>query len=501
MSQEDRRAQDNDDAISFVCWLPAALVPLAALLFAFVLRRWNWGLMDDLTILGTGSGARERFWNYFTGMCEWGVFRPVYALHSAAFYTLFERMPQWFYVFRLFEISLVLLVWGYIAFRITGKTASLVIVPAVTLSFHYFYDSFFYLSSQEGIGLFFSGLAVLFFLSGTESLAGSDFGGKDALRWKAAIARWLPGFLFLLFSFGSKETFLSVGAALGVSFLFLSLAFRRRRESLALCVLGFLIAVATCAFGVFLVSCVRGGYTSQYSLATGTLMTNLGRWAKKDLGNHAPWLVFIFALFLALRKGKSVLIGELSLKQRWGLFLGMLLYLWFLAIVLPWNTVTYYATPFGLFFGFMLGILLPFALSKLTLGSRLTLAMFMLFFNMLVCSYAVNREVTYQYDTDNLLHWLRLNDRFHQAQDGAAPLIQSNAMEPASAIPKLAKAKWGLDLVPIFWAPEPSAGLQAQQCDLFIYSPRFGSIDTGKVAGWRVLFFSKNWVAYERPTQ
>ncbi len=66
---------------------------------------WSWGLMDDLAILNKGVGFVERAVSYHRGLCSWGVFRPVFVLHSAFAYTVFENSPKYFYMFKLVEKS------------------------------------------------------------------------------------------------------------------------------------------------------------------------------------------------------------------------------------------------------------------------------------------------------------------------------------------------------------------------------------------------------------
>ena len=98
---ETGTAQAKQDAFGLV-WLFAVIAPLLTVLFNYVFQKWYWGLMDDLAILDSGTGIIDRFWSYYAGLCTWGVFRPLYVLHSSVTYTLFERIPHLFYIFRLF---------------------------------------------------------------------------------------------------------------------------------------------------------------------------------------------------------------------------------------------------------------------------------------------------------------------------------------------------------------------------------------------------------------
>src|SRR3990167_7337927 len=138
----------NDNVPAFL-WLFAVLPPILTLLLSFILMQWSWGLMDDLQILSSGSTVLEKAREYFRATNTFGQLRPIWALHSGFLYSVFENNPRAFYIFRLFEICLVLTIWTTASYRITRKRVSLALVPAITLSFHYFYDALFYLSSQE----------------------------------------------------------------------------------------------------------------------------------------------------------------------------------------------------------------------------------------------------------------------------------------------------------------------------------------------------------------
>jgi len=77
--------------------------------------------------------------------------------------------------------------------------------------------------------------------------------------------------------------------------------------------------------------------------------------------------------------------------------------------------------------------------------------------------------------------------------------IQSNACEPAFAIPGLAKKKWpDIKREQISWSFNPQDPLEGKKYSLYLYSPRFGPVDPIKLKEWEIVFLSKNWVIYKK---
>ncbi|GEM_PF-1235240 len=486
----------SDDLEQFWLWAIVAAAPLVTLFFSFILGPWSWGLMDDYTILVSGGGIAQRFSSYLSGLGQWGVFRPTFVVHSAVFYSIFANSPKLFYIFRLLEIGVVLMIWGACAYGITRKKQSLVLVPAVALSFHYFYDGFFYLSSQEMIGLLFLGVAVRLFLDHVGPVLDMDvqqkFGSLDWWKWSA-------GLFMLLCAFGAKETFLSCGMAIGAAYLYL--AWMRRKSSCArdvfLYALALMAVTVLWAWLVFIF--IKSNYTSGYNVTDVTkLGSNLQGWLKKDLLNHSPWLIAAVFVFLMMgRNGNlSKAVRGFSLRLKWGIALGTLLYGGFLLILLPWNTLSYYAAPLGLFWAFVIAMSICEGISLISPSLRISLVVCALFLNQFICQYALARESTYQYDTSNLMVWLKTNEASFGDKTG---LVATNAMEPAAAIPGLLNRMQGTHLRPFTWTTDPDRPLEdGRQGDYYLYSPRFYGIDLGQLEQWRIVFFSKNWVMYKR---
>ena len=475
-------------------WIFVLIAPFFMMIFSFIFRHWGWGLMDDMTILGSGSNFFERTSNYFKGLLGFGEFKPLFAFHSGVFYTIFESHPKFFYVFKLFEIYLILFIWGFAAYRFTGRRISIILVPAITLSFHYFYDAFFYLSAHEAIGLLFLGLSLHCCLSGVglnhekKMINGSVL---NKLNWV-----WVfLGIIFLIFSFGSKETFVSCGMAFGLSFLYLAIRIRKNVMLKKIIIIAILIILASSFYAVFLMNRVKSGYTSGYDIKNfAKVMSNLKIWFKKDFINHLPWLIaVVLILFLESfeYKNKKYIINN---SKEWGIVLGLLLYFGFLLILLPWNTVSYYATPLGLFFAFIISILISEKIIKLKFRWQICLISFALLLNMFICNYSLLRESTYQEDTYNLMEWINHNHKIENFENN----ILCNAMEASDAIPKYVNFKWNLGLASFKWSTNPNEKDNGKQFDYYLYSPRFGGINKNEISGWEINFLTDNWIMYHR---
>jgi hypothetical protein len=457
----------------------ALFLPLLTLILSFVLQKWSWGLMDDLNILSLGSSAATRAGLWFQGLSSYGQFKPLTALHAGIFYTVFENNPVGFYVFRVFEISAMLLLWGLFAYRLTGNILSIALVGAITLSFHYFYDAFFYLSSAETIGLLFLGIAMNLFLFNHERVT----------------LQWGLGLLFLLAAFASKETFISSGMALGISYLYLAWGNRQKNEHPKLIFTALFLIVISLIYGACLLIFVKSGYSMRYSWNMAKFSENLNVWVKKDFYNHLPWLfaAIVIAAAKALYGRKR---GRMGIKQKWGLFLGFLLYVNFLSILIPWNTSSYYAVPLGLFFGLLMTLFLSDSLSGLNFKPQFLIVIFALIFNQLVCLYVLNRESTYQYDTKNVARWLI--GFSGSAESGWNNCVQTNAIEPAETLPQLINRQSGLKINKFHWLRDTNQLAYNIGCDLYLYSPRFSGIDLTMLKDWEIVFLSKNWTMYKR---
>jgi len=469
-------------------------VPLLTLLLGFVFQKWSWGLMDDLQILEAGTGVIDRTVHYFQSSRAFGQFRLVWPAHCGLFYTLFERRPDLFYIFRLFETVVVLLLWGGVAWRVTGRVLALVVLPAVTLSFHYFYDAVFYLSSQELIGLFFLGLALHCFLYNLQGLwRRSDRGG---FSW----GFYGLGVVFLLGAFNSKEPFVSCGVALGLAHLYAAWAARKHAgQRMAFGVAGGLLLAGTVAYALGLLMFVKSSYTSQYGVNNlAKLRSNVTTWFRKDFLNHVPWLGAALGLtLLNALGGPAKDTAPDRQRRRMGILVGVLLYLGYTGILLPWNTVSYYATPLGVFFALAITVWLTREWPRAPMGVQIGVILMALFLNQLVCQYALTREAAYQNDTRYLMSWLRRN-----ADLLTNETVFSNAMEPADVIPRHVNRRWGTRLTKFWWNLNPNDRIDgARQARFYLYSPRFSSEPPAQLRDWRVLFLSKSWTMYQRPRE
>ena len=475
-------------------WIFAVLSPLLTLLFAFLWQRWDWGLMDDVTILNSGAGWLERFQDYFRSTRLFGQFKPFYALHSAVFYTIFADLPKGFYIFRWLEIGLVLLIWATVAYRITGTRLAFWLVPTVTLSFHYFYDAFFYLSSHEIIGLFFLGLSLHCFIPlARDPVSSEPRDSSRRLLWQAS-----AGILLLLCAFMSKEPFVACGFAVGLAFLLTGCGDRKRPDRRRGLWLGILILVMTIVYAGVLLTCVKSQYTSQYDLGNASkLWANLSAWCRKDALNHLPWIIAGAVVFFCSSGAADQRRGMPALKI-WGYLLAGLLYGCYTGILLPWNTVSYYAAPLGVFFALLTAVALADRIPRLHPRLQIAGVILALSFNQMVCQYALTREAGYQYDTANLMRWIEQDSGL---RDNAEAVVRSNAMEPAAAIPGLINRRRGWALKPFRWTTNPDDGTTEEGGRYYLYSPRFHSLDLAKLQGWDIVFLSKTWTMYVRPDE
>lgn len=480
----------NDSNINIV-WLMVVFSPILTILFSFIFSSWSWGLMDDLAILNSGNNFLERLATYSMGLCSWGVFRPTFVLHSAFAYTIFENIPKGFYIFKMFEVCLLLFVWGLVSYRITKKKISLLLLPAITLSFHYFYDVFFFLSTHEFLGLIFLGICLLFLLK--------DIDGELASS-KRNIVTFFLGILFLLCSFGAKETFVSCGMAAGISYLFLSIKSREKVCLVNFLIKGISLIAITVLYALALKLFIKSSYTSDYSFTNFVkIKMNLMVWFKKDFLNHLPWLLGAGMLFIfASRKEGSIKksFSNFSLIEKYGILLGIVLYVGFLLMLLPWNTVSYYAAPLGLFFAFIVTLLISDICSSLNIKLQYLIIVMALFLNQFVCQYALNRESSYQNDTVNLMLSIKSNPVFEKSVNDHR--IFTNAMEPGTAIPGLMNRQWGLNFHQFRYSSNTN-DLLKEDMRYYLYSPRFPKTDLSVFNSWEIMFFSKNWIMYRNP--
>jgi len=484
----------RDNFIIFSWSLPVIAI-LLTLIYSFSFKPWSWGLMDDLQILSLKGNVFERAWSYFQGFLSFGEFKFIWALHCAIFYKIFENAPKLFYIFKLFEICLILFIWGLAVFRITRQKISIVLVSAITLSFHYFYDAFFYLSSHEYLGLFFVGLALHCLLNSLDPVLDFEQTKEQGFR----CLQWFFCLLFLFLSYGCKETFVACGIAFGLTLIALSWMKRKTVHFKPLFFAGIVLVLFTFSYAFILMTFVKSSHTSGYSFTNfPKIWGNVQAWFKKDFLNHFPWLIATI-LILWKNKASGKKMFEADMRFLVGLLLSVLLYVGFLLVLLPWNPIIYFATPLGLFFAFIITLLISQSLPPMGMRMNIFFVLCALTFNQVVFQYALARESTYQKDTIHLMEWIEHHEPFQTK--GSDISVFSNAMEAAFAIPGHINRKTDLDLEEFHWTTQPDLKQDGKRCQFYLYSPRFHGINVNALKGWEVVFVSKNWILYQRPKE
>ena len=467
-------------------WIFPIIVPLGTILLSFYLQEWYWGLMDDATILGMGRNFAERFANdYGARGFAAGRMQFTFSLRSAIFYSWFDHTPVILHLLKWAEACLMLLVWSIAVRKISGNQLAALIFPAVALSFHYLYDTFFFISTHEVLGLLFWGLALNCYLTAMETEPQFSF-----------VYTSIAGLLFTTLAITTKEPMAAVGVALGLGFIVLYLAnilISRRALMIGATLfsgsLGYLVLLK------FFIQPSRG-HVSSYSLTNlSRILGNLTVWVNKDLFNHSPWLITVIVIGFALwgNMSKRRPLSAFTAWQVWGMLMGVLLYSAYTLIILPWNTAAYYSGPLGVFFAIPVAIFAAQLLPHTSVSLQILVPIASLLFNMLVSQWALTRESLYHYDTQNLMIWIRGNPEFQLAADGG--LVYCNAMEGGGAIPAHLERDFGV-LIPGFtYKGLDQSSFRAGQ--IMVYTPRFGSdTDTFSPDLWETQFYSKFWQVY-----
>ena len=462
-------------------WTVPVIVPLGTILLSFYLQEWYWGLMDDLQFLQSGTNTSERFVNYLAALAAFGHFNPTSALRSAVAYTWFEHAPVLVHVAKWAEACLMLLAWGIAATRVSGRISALPIFGSIALSFHYLYDTFFFLSTHEVIGVLFLGVALNGFLTAV------------AAKSRGAFFAWLvPSIVCLLIGLGAKEPMVSTGVAFGISFIALGVAEKSTR-SRAL-IIGALVLLLSVGYAITLKLWVQSSYTASYTFSNfPRMLVSLTSWVRKNLLNHSPWIIIALMLVLTpsshYRKVQAWPV--FTRKQQWGMLTGLLMYGGYLLILLPWNTVSYYAGPLGIYFAFPVAIFIAQTLPLSGPIIQIMVPIFALLVNMFVSQWALTRESLYLYDTQNLMSWIEGNPDFQNAAH--SKLVDCNAMEAAGAITGHLGRDFALAL-PGFIHRGPNNYPPGR---IMVYTVRFGSpTDIFPAKEWATLFYSKYWQVY-----
>ncbi|HBR15400.1 MAG TPA: hypothetical protein DD723_07650 [Candidatus Omnitrophica bacterium] len=462
-------------------WAFPVIVPLLLILFSYILLPWSWGLMDDMQLLGRSGGVWQCTKDIFAMYFTFGELKWTHAFHCAFFYKIFEDSPGLFHVFKWAEVSAVLFIWGSAAYQLTGRKVSLFLVPAIALSFHYLYDQFFFLSTHETTGLLFFGLAVLCVVKVLFRSAGKNLCFRFLL--------WVAAGLCLFLSLGAKETFVACGFALGLSVA--TFYWMARPSGKGYFWGGLLLAAVFVIYGLVLKIFVSASYTAHYSFFDLTrIAVGFKAWVLKDLLNHGPWIVAAVILWLTAGAKKV----RYAPAEVWGMLLGCLLYGGFLLVLLPWNTTSYYAGPFGVFFAFFAAIFLSPLLEDVPFKRGIVLVMAALVLNMFVAQYAGTREGTYHQNTQDLWQWIKGNKAFQEA--AREKQVDCDGREPSDAIVGHVNRCWNLGLTSFHYQPDIKQASRGE-AKFFVHSPRFGarSVDD---SGWATVFYSRYWQVYQK---
>ena len=465
-------------------WLLFAFVPVMAVLVAFILGGWSWGLMDDYGWVTMPGTIWERISGSYIGLFASGRFQPVYPFHAGVFYKVFSSSPTAFYIFRWVECVLALGVWAFLAWRVTRSHFAAPLFLFIALSFYKIYDGFFYLSTLEILGVLFFGFSVLFFLNAIESRV--EAGGK--LRWGAFAA----GTIFLALAFLSKETFLVTSAALGAGSVIVSLG-DRKKGVLWFGIAGLFLAVA---YAVFLKTFIMKGYSAAYAMTDpGIIGQNILLWAKKDLPFHAPWLL-LTAVLLVAQKGRA--FSSWPRIRSWAFLTGAAAYVGYVLIILPWSTWGHYVTPLAVFFAFPVAVLLADRVEALRLPSFAALATVSFVFTLIVGAMALKFHSTYQYDSANLLKWLATNALFEHEMDMGA-VVRGNATEPCQTIVSQVNGIYGKSYKAFIFTPGVRDILADPATRYYLWGPKWGDQDLSRLGKiWSPMFVSENWVLFRR---
>jgi hypothetical protein len=293
----------------------------------------------------------------------------------------------------------------------------------------------------------------------------------------------------LLFSLGAKETFVATGVALGLGVGALYWLSRPSKNWHFWS--GLLLAASYVAYGFILKKFVCSVCTTHYNFFDLRLIVeNFNVWISKDLLNHMPWIVVIVIFWFGTKKK----VVPYTLVEKWGILLGVLLYVTFLFVLLPWNTKTYYAGPLGVFFAFTVAIFLAPLLETVRPRWNFVLVVIAVVFNLFIAQYALTREGTYHQNTQDLWQWMKGNKQFQESD--RLQQVDCDGMEAAMAIPGHANRQWGLGLKSFQYQTDIKQAFR-KDVEYFVHSPRFGgrSIDT---SGWTTVFYSQYWQVYQR---
>ena len=466
-------------------WWSLAVIPAIVILVSFILGGWSWGLMDDYGFLSFTGGFWDRFSHIFKTTMDFGSLRPTSTLYYVIFYKMFSHNPTGFYIVRWLTCVLALGVWAFLAFKATRSRFAAPLFLFAALSFYKVYDAFFYLSTQEILGVLSFGFSFLFFWKAVEQRL-ENAGGID---WKA----FAVGFGFLLLTFASKEPFLAVGMALGISSIIVSV-WDRKKEILWPGICGIVMALG---HAIFLKSFLMPkGRSTQYALTDiGFIWGNVVGWFQRDLPCHAPWIIFA-GIVLFLQRGAS---RPTWTRVRWWVFLtGVFAYFGYTGLLLPWDTWGHYVTPLGIFFAFSLSVLLADRLDGLKFPQSMMIALLSFIFALIVGMSALKFQVTYQYDTANLMKWMGTNG-FFDHEMGSGAIVRGNALEAGETVMKQVNAVYGKNYPGYIFTSNVREVLADAKTRYYLWAPHYGDQDLNRLKGmWTSMFVSEHWVLFRR---
>lgn len=466
-------------------WALVALAPLAMIAGSYLTDHWTWGLMDDLGMLARSGTWWQRCTSLFATMFSAGSCRPMFAPYVATFYPFFKTSPQSFYFFKLFLTSGTLLLWGLSARALTKQHVSLFLVPAIALSFPFFYDTFAYLSIQEPQGMFFLGLAVYFLVKGCVLPVAEN----QPLRFSFLI----PGILFLLLSGLNKEIFSVSVFAFGIAMAFWALIYRR--ASLLWSALG--VVILSAAYLVYLKFFFAHAYSSRYDMKDiGTIINNWHLWLHQSAVYHLPWgILLVLAIFSGVKNKRPVCPEPAA---AFGVIAGILFYASFLLLLLPWQVTDFYVIPLGVFFAFGSSMILGNFLSCCGLWLGRVLVVLALCLNILVCQYSFGKMAAYRNDTAQLIDWMEHNQQFHQ--DMAAGFIgATNAQEAGDTIPQLLNKQAGISVPSFSFLYQVKDIMSAPKVVYYLYNPKLGDQDLRRInMMWSEVYSSRSWILFRR---
>lgn len=476
------RSSDVKIPFHILWWIPA-VVTLSVILMEFTLGAWSWGLMDDHGMVEISGGTWERFTKLTKSLWGSGRFPFTSMLHHAVFYKFFADSPRLFFVFRWVEVILAVGLWGGLAARVTRKYLAASLVFAVTLGFTKFYDAFFFLSSQEIHGILFSGAAAWLFFEAIKS----RLEGEDKTRWRYAVC----GLACLVLAFGSKEPFVAVGMALGVSVAGLGIFNRRLKGILAL---GPGLFFFSLGYALFLKLVLMKGYSARYGLTDWPkIWENIQVWFQQGFLQHVPWLVMAGMVLVFGKKQEPA-----DIKLFWGRLLGVLLYFGYLLMILPWSGWGHYVTPLGVFFAFLITVFMAGRLAALPpLFSGVLIAV-SLGMNLILGGSAIRFHSDYQYDTANLARWLAENVVFERETE-LGFVSGGNAMEPCQTIVQHVEFAHGKQYKPFVYTPQVKEILRNPRMKYYLWKTDGGDQDLRRLGNmWSPVFVSRSWVLFRR---